>query len=107
MGSPVFHHFGVPTSTEQDGEVYVEAAGVRVTDPEAHPFRIEFLRFEADSCMPEAIQAKAHVAFKVDDLDAALAGRDVLVEPFDATETLRVAFVSDGDAVIELMQELS
>lgn len=106
MGEPVFHHFGVPTSVEHEGETYIEAAGVRVTDPDAHPYRIEFLRFDADSCMAEAIQTKAHAAYMVDDLAAALEGRDVLVEPFDATETLRVAFITDGDALIELMQEI-
>lgn len=106
MASPAFHHFGVPTSVEQDGEMYVEAAGVRVTDPEAHPFRIEFLRFDEDSCMHEMIRTRPHVSYLVDDLDAALSGYDVLVDPFDATEALRVAFIRDGDAVIELMQEI-
>ncbi|MEN8148802.1 MAG: hypothetical protein ABFS86_03200 [Planctomycetota bacterium] len=106
MGTPTFHHFGVPTSVERDGEIYIEAAGVRVTDPDAHPYRVEFLRFDPDSCMDEAIRTRSHAAFMVDDLAAALEGRDVLVEPFDATETLRVAFITDGDALIELMQEI-
>ena len=55
--------------------------------------------------MPQICRTQPHAAFMVDDLDAALEGQDVVVEPFDATETLRVAFIKDGDALIELMQE--
>ena len=106
MASGEFHHFGVPTSIEQDNEVYIDGAGVNVTDPSASPYKIEFLRFDSDSPMPDAVKNNCHAAFVVDDLDAALEGQNVIIEPFDATETLKVAFIMDGDAVIELMQNL-
>jgi hypothetical protein len=101
-----FHHYGVPTAVESAGAAYIEGAKVYATDPEAHPYRVEFLRFEADSEMHELVQTKTHVAFMVDDLAAALAGKNVIVEPFDATDTLRVAFITDGDAVLELMESI-
>jgi len=100
----VFHHFGVPTQQVSEGEIYIEGAKVHITDPEKHPYRVEFLRFEGGSPMPEIIQNQPHAAFMVDDLEAALAGKKVVCEPFDATETLRVAFIQDGDALIELME---
>jgi len=40
----------------------------------------------------------------VPNLDEALAGQNVIIPPFDANESLRVAFVTDGDAVLELME---
>ena len=101
-----FHHFGVPTTQKMGEEVFIEGGKVYVTDPDASPFRIEFLRFEADSPMHELVQKNAHAAYCVDDLDGAIAGKRVLVEPFDATPTLRVAFIAEGDAVLELMQNL-
>jgi hypothetical protein len=104
MVSGTFHHFGVPTGKKSENETYIEGGKVFVTDPEAHPFRVEFLRFEADSPMPGDVKTKSHAAFMVEDLDAALAGQEVFIEPFDATETLRVAFIKDGDALIELME---
>ena len=100
-----FHHFGVPTRTQQDGETYLEGAKVYITDPDQHPFQVEFLRFEADSPLPEAVRTQAHAAFIVDNLEGALEGQNVLIPPFDATEQLRVAFILDGDAVIELMEQ--
>jgi hypothetical protein len=101
-----FHHFGVPTHTKQDHETYIDGAKVYVTDPDRHPYRVEFLRFEPDSPMHKDIINKPHAAYVVDDLEAALDGKSVIVEPFDATESLRVAFINDNGAVIELMQHL-
>ena len=102
----MFHHYGVPTNVKQEGETYIEGAKVFVTDPERHPYRIEFLRFEENSPMHEDIINKPHAAFIVDDLKTALEGKNVIVEPFDATESLRVAFINDNGAVIELMQNI-
>ena len=101
-----FHHYGVPTAVEAADATYIEGAKVYATDPEAHPYRVEFLRFEADSPMHELVVKRTHVAFMVDDLAAALKGKNVIVEPFDAKETLRVAFITDGDAVLELMENI-
>jgi hypothetical protein len=99
----IFHHFGVPDSTKYENAKCVEGAGVCVTDPERHPYRVEFLRFEANSPMPEEIKKTPHAAFTVPDLDAALKGRKVILPKTDLGE-LFIAFIKDGEAVIELMQ---
>jgi hypothetical protein len=100
-----FHHFGVPTKTKNENETYIDAGGVYVTDPDQHPYRVEFLRFDGDSCMPKELQTTPHAAYMVDSLEEALKGQEVFIEPFDATDTLRVAFIKDGEALIEVMQE--
>ena len=99
-----FHHYGVPVDAKQADEIYIEGAKVFITDCEKHPYGVEYLRFEADSPMHEDVQKKTHAAFVVDSLDEALKGQNVIVEPFDATDTLRVAFINDNGAVIELME---
>jgi hypothetical protein len=102
--NPTFHHFGVPTSARGEGETYLEDCKVFITDPEQHPYRIEFLRFEDGSPMPEALQKRPHTAWQVESLERAMEGHEVVVEPFDATDTVRVAFIKIGDALIELME---
>jgi hypothetical protein len=99
-----FHHVGIITDREQPGEIYVAATKVHVTNPSAHPYRIEHLRFEPDSPVTGPVRTQPHMAFTVDDLDAALAGERVLLGPFRAMEGLRVAFVLKDGAVFELMQ---
>jgi len=104
MGLNQFHHFGVPTSVKQENETYIEGAKVYVTDPDNHPYRVEFLRFEQASPLPEVVRTQSHAAFVVENLDKAIRDENVLIRPFDATERIRVAFIMDGDAVIELME---
>jgi hypothetical protein len=104
MPAGQFHHFGVPTKTKRPNETYIEGGKVFVTDPSTHPYNVEFVRFEPGSPMPGICQSRSHAAFMVPDLDAALKGQKIIVPPFDANPTLRVAFILDGDALIELMQ---
>ena len=45
-----------------------------------------------------------HVAFEVDDLEAALEGHEVIIEPNSPSEGVRVAFIMKDGAVFEFMQ---
>ncbi len=101
-----FHHVGVPTDAQQPDESYLEGGKVYFTDPEASPYRFEYLRFDADSPMPEAMKTSPHVAYVVDDLAAAMEGEEVLLEPFEPMENRRVAFIVKDSIVVELMQEI-
>lgn len=98
-----FHHIGLPTNEPQAGERYVAETKVWVTRPEDHAYRVEFLRFEADSPVTGPIRDLPHVAFRVDDMDAALQGENVILEPFEAMPGLTVAFFLKDGAVFEYM----
>jgi hypothetical protein len=100
-----FHHIGIPTRTQREGETFLEQGGVHVTDAAACPYAIEWLRFEPDSPMPEQLKTTAHVAFMVDDLRKELEGQQVLIEPFEPMAGLTVAFILHDGAPVELMQE--
>ena len=101
-----FHHFGVPTQTRQENETCIEGAKVYVTDPDAHPYRVEFVRCAPGCPMPEIIQTTPHAAFMVDDLAAAVEGQEVVLPPTDVSDSLRIAFIKSGDALLELMQSI-
>ena len=103
-----FDHLGLVTDEPKDGESFVAATRVWVTSPRAGGFNIEWLRFEPDTPVTGSLRTAPHVAYRVDDLGAAIEGHAVLAEPFDPTgrgdDFLRVAFVEVDGAVIELMQ---
>jgi hypothetical protein len=99
-----FHHVGVITDDVQPGEIYVPATKVFVTNPNDHPYRIEYLRFESDSPVTGPVRNLPHVAFKVDDLATEITGAEVLLGPFRAMEGLDVVFVLEDGAVFEFMQ---
>ena len=99
-----FHHVGVPTKVKQPNETYLAGGKVFITDPNASPYKFEYLRFEAGSPMPDALKKQVHVAYEVDSLETALAGEKVVLPPFDASPTLRVAFILKDGALIEVMK---
>lgn len=101
-----FNHVGIPTTFKREGETYLEDAKLYITDFENHPYKIEWLRFEEGSPMPEILKTTAHVAYMVDDLETAMKGKQTLLEPFEPMEGLRVAFILDDGAPVEFMQQV-
>jgi len=99
-----FHHAGVITDEPQPGETYVPATKVWVTDPAGHPYRIEYLRFEPDSPVTGPVRELPHFAYRVSDLEAEIAGKEVLLGPFEAMPGLRVVFVHEDGGVLEFME---
>ena len=99
-----FHHVGIPTQQQRPNETYLAGAKLFVTPVEADPMKIEWLRFEAGSPMPKEIQTMTHLAYKVDDIEAELKGKKVLVPPFVPAPGVKVAFILHEGVPVEFMQ---
>jgi hypothetical protein len=61
------------------------------------------MRFDADAPYPELIKTVPHVAFEVDDLEAALKGKEILTPPNSPGEGIMVAMIVDNGAPVELI----
>ena len=101
-----FHHVGIPTTERRPGERYLPEFGMYVSGYEESPFGVEWMRFEPDSPVPPLVQRVPHVAFEVDDLEAELLGRDILIAPNSPSRGIRVAFIVHNGAPIEFLQVL-
>jgi len=101
-----YDHVGIPTATQHEGERYLEQFKVYVSGYETSAYGVEWMRFEPDSPIPEIVQTVPHVAFEVDDLEAELKGKTVLIEPNSPSEGVIVAFVIENGAPIEFIQRL-
>jgi len=99
-----YHHTGIPTDTPRAGETYLPRYKLHCTDHAANPFGIQWMRYEADCDLPEIVKTTAHVAFEVEDLDAALAGHELLIAPNSPSEGVRVAFVLVDGAPVEFLE---
>lgn len=88
-----FHHLGVPTTIPQPGEVFLEPFQVHVAGFETSPYGIQWMRFEPGSPIDCLIQRLPHLAFEVDDLDAALVGKEILTLPNSPSPGVRVAMI--------------
>jgi hypothetical protein len=95
---------GIPTDTPREGEKYLENFGMYVSGYEESPYNIEWMRFEPGSTVHELIRKVPHIAFEVDDLEEAIAGREVIVEPNSPSDGIRVAFIVDNGAPVEFLE---
>jgi hypothetical protein len=98
-----FHHLGIPTQTPHEGERYIEHLKFFVSGYETSPYGVEWMRFDPDCPLPELVKTVPHVAFEVDDLEAELAGKEILIQPNSPSPGVTVAFIIDNGAPIEFL----
>jgi hypothetical protein len=99
-----YHHLGVPHSSPREGERHLEEIGVHVCGFETSPYGVEWMRFDTRCRVPEIVKTVPHLAFAVDNLDAALEGKQILIPPNSPSPGVRVAFILDDGAPIELLE---
>ena len=98
-----YHHIGIPTGVARARETPLEQFGLHVSGFSTSPYGVEWMRFEKDSPLDELIKTVPHVAFEVDDLDAALVGRHVIYPPGSPSEDVRAAMIEHNGAPVELI----
>jgi catechol 2,3-dioxygenase-like lactoylglutathione lyase family enzyme len=99
-----YHHIGIPTQSPQEDETYLEAYDIYCTDHESNPYGIQWMRYGERCHLPKLVQELPHIAFEVDDLDAAIHGKDVIIQPNSPGEGVLVAFVVEKGAPVEFLQ---
>jgi len=75
-----------------------------VSGYESSPYGIEWMRFDTDSPIPEIVKSIPHVAFEVDDLEAELEGKQILIPPNSPYEGVKIAMIVDNGAPVELLE---
>ena len=95
---------GIPTRTPRPGELYLPVLKIHVSGFEASPYGIQWMRFDEDAPYPDLIKTVPHVAFEVDDLWAALEGKEILTPPNSPSKGVIVAMIVDDGAPVELLQ---
>jgi hypothetical protein len=99
-----FDHIGIVTTEKKPGEIFIEPTRVWITEFQTHPYRVEWLRYEPDSPVTGPVREMPHVAYRVDDIEVAAEGMNVLLEPFDVGFAVVAFYQTDDGAVIEFMK---
>ena len=99
-----YHHIGIPTNVPRPSEYYLEKFKMYVSAFETSACGIEWMRFEPDSPVHPLIKSVPHIAFEVDDLKAAIQGKQILTEPNSPSKGVLVAMIVDSGAPVELLQ---
>jgi len=99
-----YHHLGIPTKNKLKDEKHLKDLKVYVSGFGRSPYGVEWNRFEEDAPYPDLVKTIPHVAFEVDDLEVALTGKNVIIEPNSPSPGVVVAFIEDNGAPIEFLQ---
>ncbi|WP_420400487.1 hypothetical protein [Flagellimonas sp.] len=99
-----FSHIGIPTTEEKDWDGFYEAGKIHYTEFDKDEFGVEWIKFDADSPMPEMMQKLPHVAYLVENIEEALENKRILVETFSPAEGVRVAFINHNGSPVEFME---
>jgi hypothetical protein len=99
-----YHHLGIPHSSPRDGELHLKKLGVHICGFETSPYGVEWMRFDTHCQVPEIVKTVPHLAFVVDNLDTALQEKQILIPPNSPSPGVRVAFILDDGAPIELLE---
>ena len=99
-----YHHIGIPTTEARPGETHLKHLKLFVVSHDKSEFGVEWMRFEADAAVPDLVRQVPHVAFEVADLASELAGREILIPPNSPSDGVRVAFIVENGAPIELLE---
>ncbi|MGI9282895.1 MAG: VOC family protein [Endozoicomonas sp.] len=99
-----FHHVGIPTREKLPDDCYNEKLKLHATGYFETPYAVEWMNFDEDNSLPDIIKTTPHIAFEVEDLEAALKGKEVVLAPRSPAKHVTVAFIKDGRTLIELIQ---
>jgi hypothetical protein len=105
-----FDHIGIITTEPQSQEFWVESSQVWVTNPRSHPARLEFVRPKVFPLVaPDQVGLWKlwhwpHVAYRVENLQAALVGEEVVYGPFRPADFAEIAFIHKDGVIVEYLQ---
>ena len=99
-----YHHLGIPTDARREGERYLDEFKMYVSGYDTSAYGIEWMRFEPGCPLPDLVKTVPHIAFEVDDLHDAIAGKEILIEPNSPSKGVMVAFIVENGAPIEFLQ---
>ena len=104
MAKLQYHHIGIPTDKPLPKEDYKKEYKMTASGYFESKFGVEWMSFDPDCPLPDLVKTVPHVAFVVDDLHAAIEGKEIIIEPNSPTEGVTVAFIVENDAPIEFLQ---
>lgn len=101
-----FVHFGMVTKDKNfPGLNYNEILDCYCSDPAADPNTVEWLYFpETCPLSKTPLATGGHIAYVVDDLAAAVEGKDCIVPPTEVAPGIKIAFFIEDGALTEYCQ---
>ena len=104
-----YHHFGLPADDRQaplPNETFFDAIGLGINNPAEHPQGVEWLRATDAYQGDPRLLTEPHIAWEVDDLEAAIDGKSIYRPIGDMGDPpfARVAWTEEDGILTEYIQ---
>lgn len=99
-----YHHMGIPTNIPRENERYNSTFKMYTSGGKNSEFRIQYHRFEPDSPLHPLLKTVPHVAFKVNSIEAAIKGKEVVLGPYEPFPGFKVAVIIECGVPIEFIE---
>ncbi|WED43486.1 VOC family protein [Legionella cardiaca] len=99
-----YHHMGIPTTIPREGERYSSTFKMYTSGGENSEYRIQYHRFEPDSPLHPLIKTMPHIGFKVDNLEEAIKGKEVILGPYEPFSGYKVAMIAESGVPVEFVE---
>lgn len=99
-----FHHLGIPTTEVKPNEYYSKKFDLWTADFEGKYIRGQWHRFGPNHPFHPLMAEHPHVAFKVDDIEKAVEGEDVIMEIYEPIPGYKAAMINDNGLPVEFIQ---
>lgn len=98
-----FHHFGIHVFDDVPGTDWIPVGDIFLNNPNLHPQKVEWI-YHKPGTYEEGTVFEPHVAYTVSDLNAAIAGKDIEIEPHEMGGFCQAAFTNEDGIQVEYIQ---
>lgn len=99
-----FHHIGIPTDKQRDGEIYSPDLKLHYDTGGDNPYGVLWIRYDDDGDHPETVRNQTYVAFEVDDIEDAIKNEKVISHAKDVMPGLKSAVIEVLGAPVKFLQ---
>ncbi|MCX7056389.1 MAG: hypothetical protein NTZ79_04135 [Proteobacteria bacterium] len=103
-GTLRYHHCGIPRVAAWEREIRVPHLKLAYLPGKYNAYGVELLRFEEGNPNPDVIKYVPHVAFEVDDMNAAMLGEKLIYGPNRETPGIAVSMIEVADTTVEFIE---
>ena len=98
-----YHHFGIHVTEDIPGTEWIDVGDVYLNNPNNHPQKVEWILHKPGT-FDENTKFEPHIAYTVDDLDAAIEGKEIVIAPHEMGGFCQCAFVLEDGIQVEYLQ---
>ncbi len=99
-----FHHLGIPTTEKKPGEYYSSKFDLWSADVEDSQINAQFHRFGPNTSLHPLMAQYPHVGFKVNDIEKAIDGEEVIMDIYEPIPGYKAAMINDAGIPVEFVQ---